>query len=589
MARRRSVVLSLLAFAVVPNSADAAVWGSFDGTRINYAGGVLSTGVDHEDLRGVIMAAGDTLAMGTPQLDAAYLSGVDVFYTSLPANAAPPLSPAEQTDLQNWIAGGGTLIVTADANPLATFESFTQFYGVTGYVNLGASTASPVGAHPITAGVTNIDPALQVTFSFGPDAQEIAVDNMGQTFMVVLDESTDFCQGGRILVVGDHNLFSDNYIANDDNLLLATNMVQWAGNPTFGGCACGNGMPDPGEACDDGNMDNTDDCVAGCMLASCGDGHVWAGMEDCDDGNMDETDACLTGCIPASCGDGFTWAGVEDCDDANMDYTDDCTMGCTQAFCGDGYVRAGVEECDDANLDETDACVPGCMLATCGDGHVWAGVEECDDGNANDNDACPSTCVLNECGDGLLLPGVEECDDGNSEDTDGCLSTCIPATCGDGFTWEGEEECDDGNEDETDACRADCIAATCGDGIVWDGVEECDDGNTDDGDGCSAACVVEGMSSSGAETGESGDADTGEMTSGGGTGAQDESGDGVDSGDTGGDSEGGTTSGGVTAGGLDDGGGCGCTSQPRGGSPLWGLLGLFGLGLRRRSPTRRAR
>ena len=43
---------------------------------------------------------------------------------------------------------------------------------------------------------------------------------------------------------------------------------------------CGNGLPDDGEACDDGNTDNTDGCLATCVTASCGDNFVQKGVED---------------------------------------------------------------------------------------------------------------------------------------------------------------------------------------------------------------------------------------------------------------------------------------------------------------------
>src|SRR5262245_38589365 len=37
---------------------------------------------------------------------------------------------------------------------------------------------------------------------------------------------------------------------------------------------CGDGRLDDGEACDDGNRSNADDCVGDCIEARCGDGHV---------------------------------------------------------------------------------------------------------------------------------------------------------------------------------------------------------------------------------------------------------------------------------------------------------------------------
>ncbi|MCB9764344.1 MAG: hypothetical protein H6739_31515 [Alphaproteobacteria bacterium] len=220
----------------------------------------------------------------------------------------------------------------------------------------------------------------------------------------------------------------------------------------------------------------------------CGDG-VPEGGEDCDDGNEDDTDACLSDCTSATCGDGYTWSGNEDCDDGNTDNTDACLSDCSPAECGDGFVWDGVEGCDDGNADDTDACV-ACAPAECGDGFVWDGMENCDDGNAEDTDACLSDCTSATCGDGFVWAGNEDCDDANLDDSDDCLSNCEAARCGDGFVWNGSEACDDGNDDDTDDC-AQCAAAVCGDGFVWDGVEGCDDGNTDDGDGCDASCEVE--------------------------------------------------------------------------------------------------
>ncbi len=133
------------------------------------------------------------------------------------------------------------------------------------------------------------------------------------------------------------------------------------------------------------NVDNSLDCHD----PACGDGVAGAG-EECDDGNLDDTDQCTSACEQATCGDGILWVGVEACDDANQDDSDACTSACMFAVCGDGYVQFGVEACDDANEIATDACVD-CMNAICGDG-IAEGVEECDDGNGNDFDECGVDC-----------------------------------------------------------------------------------------------------------------------------------------------------------------------------------------------------
>ncbi|MEO8841223.1 MAG: DUF4215 domain-containing protein [Kofleriaceae bacterium] len=284
---------------------------------------------------------------------------------------------------------------------------------------------------------------------------------------------------------------------------------------------CGDGVTEGGEQCDDGNVDNTDGCLNNCMVASCGDGVVHAGVEQCDDGNADNTDTCPTTCRTATCGDGFVQAGVEQCDDGNHSNTDACLDTCVAATCGDGFVETGIEgcddgnqvdtdacrntcmpancgdgvvgpgeQCDDGNLDNTDGCLNTCVIATCGDGFVQAGVEQCDDGNHSNNDACLNTCVIATCGDGFIDLGVEQCDDGNASNTDACLNTCIVASCGDGLVQAGVEQCDDGNTSNTDACLNTCVAASCGDGVVEAGVEQCDDGNTSNTDACLNTCVA---------------------------------------------------------------------------------------------------
>jgi cysteine-rich repeat protein len=191
-----------------------------------------------------------------------------------------------------------------------------------------------------------------------------------------------------------------------------------------GGAECGNAIVEEGEACDDGNSDDTDACLSSCTAAACGDGYVQEGVEACDDGNTDEGDGCSSTCVLESCGDGVMQAG-EECDDGNTIPTDDCLSNCIAASCGDGFVQEGVEACDDGNDMETDACLTTCVAASCGDGFVRAGVEPCDDGNDVDTDECLTTCTLASCGDGFVHEGIEECDDGNGTAGDGCSVDCL--------------------------------------------------------------------------------------------------------------------------------------------------------------------
>jgi len=139
---------------------------------------------------------------------------------------------------------------------------------------------------------------------------------------------------------------------------------------------CGDGIVQGDEACDDGNDDNTDSCTTRCVVnceavengTPCGEnalctmglcaGHVCGngileGDEACDDGNLDETDGCTTECTD----------NCEEKPDGTPCGNDaSCFLGiCLDNVCGDGIVQ-GDEACDDGNLDYTDGCTPRCIV-----------------------------------------------------------------------------------------------------------------------------------------------------------------------------------------------------------------------------------
>jgi alpha-tubulin suppressor-like RCC1 family protein len=62
-----------------------------------------------------------------------------------------------------------------------------------------------------------------------------------------------------------------------------------------GGGACGDGVVDPDEACDDEDDDPRNDCTNECQAPACGDGVASAG-EACDDADDDDADACTAAC-----------------------------------------------------------------------------------------------------------------------------------------------------------------------------------------------------------------------------------------------------------------------------------------------------
>jgi cysteine-rich repeat protein len=131
-----------------------------------------------------------------------------------------------------------------------------------------------------------------------------------------------------------------------------------SGTPSFGD------LPPPDEpttsgpstgAVDPGSTGPSSTGVASTGAASfCGDGIIDPG-EQCDDGaDNSDTGVCTHKCLTATCGDGNVWAGVEECDlgDANSADYAGCSIQCTwNPRCGDGKVDPDHENCDMAELN----------------------------------------------------------------------------------------------------------------------------------------------------------------------------------------------------------------------------------------------
>lgn len=106
--------------------------------------------------------------------------------------------------------------------------------------------------------------------------------------------------------------------------------------------ACGDGIIQSGEECDDGNAVASDTCTTLCKNARCGDGIVLAGTEECDDGNSIENDGCTNGCkAPLPIPFGFVETDVRPCPELNCapvaaecSYVDPVTHNGCKTSCG---------------------------------------------------------------------------------------------------------------------------------------------------------------------------------------------------------------------------------------------------------------
>jgi cysteine-rich repeat protein len=215
-----------------------------------------------------------------------------------------------------------------------------------------------------------------------------------------------------------------------------------------------------GEECDDGNNRNGDACVVGCRNAFCGDGFLQRGVEECEPPNTTVCDAtCQDVPPPPACGDGILNPG-EQCDDGNSSNKDNCLTICIAATCGDGFVHTKgsppFEQCDDGNVAPGDGCSPSCTTE-CGNGVIDGACSQGTVGTACSTDADCDTapgagdgaCVGETCDPGagsLCQPGPQI-----------CSNLCHLVDCGNGEV-ECDEQCDLGaaNGVEGSGCEADC-------------------------------------------------------------------------------------------------------------------------------------
>ncbi|MGB2986193.1 MAG: hypothetical protein WBE26_09950, partial [Phycisphaerae bacterium] len=180
--------------------------------------------------------------------------------------------------------------------------------------------------------------------------------------------------------------------------------IAWYEN-TGPSIACGDGVVEGAEVCDDGFTDDCGTCNADCTRpgtgSTCGDGELCPEFEECDDGG--ESATCDADCTFVECGDGtLNVTAGEHCEPPGSDCCDDsCHFEPAGTPCADdGDVCNGVEACDGSGN-----CVSQ-LVADCNENEVE---DSCDieDGTSQD---CNGNDIPDECD---IADGTSADDNGN--------------------------------------------------------------------------------------------------------------------------------------------------------------------------------
>jgi cysteine-rich repeat protein len=283
------------------------------------------------------------------------------------------------------------------------------------------------------------------------------------------------------------------------------------------GSACGDGIVDAEEECDDGNSASGDCCSAQCLAEALG---AACGVTACTSGTCSGTGICQLTYLSGPCSDGNACTAGEtcqagacagatplSCNDGNPCTVDSCSTltGCVYTpapgGCSDGNVCTTGDTCvggacvagtavvcNDGKFCTTDICDPvaGCTFVPnslpCTDGNPCTLNDTCSGGVCtsstaavcNDGNPCTSDSCYSDVGC-LYLPVALPCNDGNP-----CtlVDTCVAGVC----AGQGTPSCDDGNPCTDDTCvsGAGCSstpnAAPCSDGNVCTVADACTNG-----------------------------------------------------------------------------------------------------------------
>jgi thermitase len=147
------------------------------------------------------------------------LAKYDVFIIP---QAYAPYTADELATIQDFVFGGGGLLVIGDDNPYI-YSDLTGFAGITWTGGGMSGTTTDITSHPVTVGVSSVYLYAPVAMMYiTGDAHDLVRDPVGEIMLAVSEVSS-----GKVLGFADEDSLRDYSISQEDNLRLANNMIDW--------------------------------------------------------------------------------------------------------------------------------------------------------------------------------------------------------------------------------------------------------------------------------------------------------------------------------------------------------------------------
>ena len=167
------------------------------------------------DLASALRDASINVQSGSNDITSLNLDQYDVLVICATSSYGTPYSVAESIVIGEYVdRGGGLIILAEDATFTNNISQVAGYFNVSVAISTGVYDAKPDSSHSISEGVSSL-----YFYNGG------LIKKSGSTDALIISEPSG---SGRLVVIGDSNLFDNRWLSKSDNKGFALNVFRWA-------------------------------------------------------------------------------------------------------------------------------------------------------------------------------------------------------------------------------------------------------------------------------------------------------------------------------------------------------------------------